>query len=461
MLNTIEFILNVSISLVYGALLFFILKKFLPLRRANLVMECLEVVLIAYTTNIAIFPGEVTGTMGSFLALFILILVFHKSRLFLKLSVTILVFPVIASISYILEDVGYLIWLYIFQRQMTEAAQAILHTVTMFFRIPIWYAVYYFIKIYVPHAAHDLSRRMWILIDLVSLSSFIGIITVIYKSTSLTSYAVYPACIASLITNMGCFYLCTYLAKTMRTEMELKTYQYQQAYYKEIESGQQSIRTLRHDMKNHLNIIRTLLQNKDYEDADQYLNELDREFITSAKVYCKSSTVNAVLSAKEQTARDNSIQCDFQIGLEETPQIDNIDLCSLLANTLDNAIEACCKIPDSSMRFLTLKARCKNNYFSYELVNSKINAVAEESGHYKTSKNDTSLHGIGLGSVERIVEKYDGDMKIDYTDGTFTVTILIQGKQDRQPEELNRQPLSSSGKNWYNAQCSRLHIGLY
>ena len=113
------------------------------------------------------------------------------------------------------------------------------------------------------------------------------------------------------------------------------------------------------------------------------------------------------------------------------------------------------------MRFLTLKARCKNNYFSYELVNSKINAVAEESGHYKTSKNDTSLHGIGLGSVERIVEKYDGDMKIDYTDGTFTVTILIQGKQDRQPEELNRQPLSSSGKNWYNAQCSRLHIGLY
>lgn len=425
MLNTIVYIINLGISVTYGTLLFFILKKFLPLRRKSLVLEFLEVVLIAYTTNIAIFPGEVTGTMGSFLALFILMLVFHKSSLFLKLSATILVFPVIASISYILEDVGYLIWLHICQRQMTEAAQTILHTVTMFFRIPVWYAVYYFIKLYVPHAVHDLSRRMWILIDLISLSSFIGIITVIYKSTYATSHAAYPACIASLITNMGCFYLCTYLAKTMRTEMELKTYQYQQAYYKEIESSQQTIRSLRHDMKNHLNIICTFLQNKDYEDADQYLNELDREFITSAKVYCKSSTVNAVLSAKEQTAMDNSIHCDFQIGLEETPPVDNIDLCSLLANTLDNAIEACCKIPDYSMRFLTLKARCKNNYFSYELVNSKVNAVVEESGHYKTSKNDSSLHGIGLENVERIVEKYGGDMKIDYTDDTFTVTILV------------------------------------
>ena len=427
MLDTIVYIINLGIPLAYGTLLFFILKKFLPLRRKNLVLECLEVVLIAYTTNIAIFPGETTGTMGSFLALFILMLIFHKSSLFLKLSVSILVFPIITAISYILEDVGYLIWLHICRSQMTEAAQDILHTVTMFFRIPIWYAIYYFIKIYVPHAVHDLSRRMWILIDLVSLSSFIGIITVIYKSTYFTSYVAYPACIASLITNMGCFYLCTYLAKTMRTEMELKTYQYQQAYYKEIEAGWQTIRSLRHDMKNHLNIIRTFLQNKDYEDADQYLSELDREFITSVKVYCKSSTVNAVLSAKEQTARENNIHCSFQIDLEETPRIDNIDLCSLLANTLDNAIEACCKIPDYSMRFLTLKARCKNNYFSYEIVNSKVNTVIKESGHYKTSKNDASLHGIGLGSVERIVEKYRGDMKIDYTDGTFTVTIFIQG----------------------------------
>ena len=427
MLNTIEYIINLGISLTYGALLFFILKKFLPLRQKSLALECLEVVLIAYTTNIAIFPGEITGTIGSFLALFILMFLFHKSSLFLKFSATILIFPVITAISYILEDVGYLIWLHIWHCQMNEAAQNLLHTATMFFRIPIWYAVYYFIKIYGPHAVHDLSRRMWILIDLISLSSFIGIITVIYKSTYSTSYAAYPACIASLITNMGCFYLCTYLAKTMRTEMELKTHQYQQAYYQEIESGQQTIRSLRHDMKNHLNIIRTFLQSKDYEDAGQYLNELDREFITFAKVYCKNNTVNAVLSAKEQTARDNHIQSDFQVCLEKTPPIDNIDLCSLLANTLDNAIEACCKIPDHSMRFLTLKVRCKNNYFSFELVNSKVNAVIEESGHYRTSKNDTSLHGIGLVSVERIVEKYGGDMKIDYTNEIFSVTILIQG----------------------------------
>lgn len=426
MLNIIEFIVNMAISLAYGTLLFFILKQFLPMRHKFLVLELLEVLLISCTTSITVFPGEATGTLGSFAALFILMLIFHKSSVFLKLSTTILIFPVMAAISYILQDVGSLIWLHIYQRQMSDTAQTILHTTTMFFRIPIWYAIYRFIKMKVPHAVHELTSRMWALIDFISLSSFIGIITVIYKSTFSTSYMVYPACIASLITNMGCFYLCTYMVKTMRTETKLMAYQYQQAYYQEVEAGQQMIRGLRHDMRNHLNIIHTFLQNKNYEDAAQYLNDLNKEFVTSTKTYCKNSTVNAVLNTKEQNARNQGIQCDLQIDLLESPGIDNIDLCSLFANTLDNAIEACCKIPEVSRRFLRLKARNKNGYFSYELVNAKSNAVVEESGHYRTSKKDHTLHGLGLDNVRRIVEKYDGEMKISYSDEEFSVVILIK-----------------------------------
>ncbi len=428
MLNTIEYMINLAIALIYGVLLFFILKQFLPLRRKVLALECLEVFLIAYTTNITIFPGETTGTLGSFVALFILLLLFHKNSLFLKLSAAILIFPVITAVSYILEDVGSLIWLYLFQRQMSGAAQTVLHMITMLFRIPVWFAIYRFVKRKVPHAVHDLTRRMWILIDLISLASFIGIVTVIYKSTSFTSYIAYPACVASLVTNMGCFYLCTYMAKTMRTEMELQTHQYQQAYYQELEAGQQMIRGLRHDMKNHLNIIHTLLQNEDYEDAVQYLNELDEEFVTSAKVYCKNSTVNAVLNTKEQTSRDHGIHCDLKIDFAGSPGIDNINLCSLFANTLDNAIEACLKIPDASRRFLRLKARYKSGYFSYELVNAKANAVTEESGYYKTSKTDAALHGFGLGNVRRIVEKYGGDMKISYSEDAFSIVIFIKDR---------------------------------
>lgn len=428
MLSIVEFFVNWIFSLMYGTLLFLILKQFLPLRKQYLLLELLEIFFISSLTNIIIYPEEATGTLGSFLALIIVLLIFHKSSLFLKLSAAILIFPVMTAISYILQDTGSLIWLFVFHKNMSPAAETALHSFTMLLRIPIWLVICRYFKKWGPHAVHDLPRRMWILIDLVSLASFTGIITIIYNSTSSTSYIAYPACIACLATNLGCCYLCTYMAKTVRTEMQLETYQYQQAYYQELEASHQAIRGLRHDMSNHLNIIRTFLKDKEYGKAGQYLNELNelnQEFVTAGKVYCPNSTVNAVLNAKEQAAQNSGIHCSIEVDLQEVPQIDNIDLCSLLSNTLDNAIEACRKIPDESSRTLSLKARCINGFFSYEIINSKVNDIYEDSGRYQTDKDDARLHGIGLGNVKRIVEKYGGEMKISYTDQLFTVVILI------------------------------------
>lgn len=426
MLYIIDYIINWTISLINGILLFLIIKRFLPLRKENLLFNSIEIFLITIPTGMVIYPEEISGILGSLLALFILLLIFHRHSLFQKFSIIILIFPVTTAISYILQDMGTLIWLHGFNKNMSIPEQTILHTFTMMLRIPIWYAIYLCVKIWISHTVHDMTRHMWILIDLISLASFIGIITVIYKSTISTSYLAYPACFASLVTNLGCCYLCAYMSKTIRTEIQLETYQYRQAYYQEMEAGQLTIRRLRHDMKNHLDIISTLLQNQDYENAGKYLNELNQEFVTTTKAYCSNGTVNAVLNAKEQIAAHNNIDCKFQIDLQESPQIDDVDLCSLLANTLDNALEACLKIPESSKRFLSLKARCKNKYFSYEITNSKANEITENTGNYKTDKADKNLHGIGIGNVQRIVEKYSGNIQIDYSKDKFAIVILIR-----------------------------------
>ncbi|MCH1981985.1 GHKL domain-containing protein [Ruminococcus sp. OA3] len=426
MLNTIEFIVNWILSMTYGTLLFLILRQFIPLRRDNRFLVLIEIFLITYLSNAIIYPGEITGTFGAFAALIIILFLFHRSDLYLKLSVAVLLFPIIAAVSYILQDIGSLIWMYGFNRHMSPAGQTILHSFTMMLRIPVWFVIWYFMKKWIPCAVCDLTRKIWFLIDLVSLASFIGIITVIYNSTSQTSYIAYPACIASLITNLGCCCLCTHMAKTVRTEMQLESYQYQQAYYQEMESNQQAIRGLRHDMKNHLNIVSTLLQNESYDKAGQYLNRLNQEFITTAKNFCPNSTVNAVLSTKEQFAKDHGIHCHLQVDLDENLPIDDIDLCSLFANTLDNAIESCLKIQDVSKRFLNVKTRCNNNYFSYEIVNSKENEIRETSTGFQTDKKDPELHGIGTVNIRRIVEKYHGAIDIQYTQDRFTVVILIQ-----------------------------------
>jgi len=88
-------------------------------------------------------------------------------------------------------------------------------------------------------------------------------------------------------------------------------------------------------------------------------------------------------------------------------------------------VEACEKIAEREKRRISLKARCRNGHFSYEIVNSKENRVTEKNGNFETDKSDRLSHGIGLRSVRQIVRKYEGEMDVSYTEDTFSVTIFV------------------------------------
>ena len=279
-----------------------------------------------------------------------------------------------------------------------------LYLITHFLRLPIWYLIYRCVKEWMPGAVRMLTRRMWLVLSLISLASFIGIIIIIYKCTVWDSYLAWPACAATLITSMGCCYLCTYMAKIVRADMELETMRYQKSYYQEIESSQQTVRRMRHDMKNHLSVVETLLRDGRYEKAEEYLHGLDQEFASKTRVYCPDPVVNAVLNAKMEKAQEEGIACEYQVDLKEAAALTDIELCSLFANTLDNAIEACVKIQEREKRRITLKARSVNGHFSYEIVNAKENKVTERNGSFETDKEDKGSHGIGLWNVRQIVQ---------------------------------------------------------
>lgn len=418
---------NLSIYLVCSRLILLGIQGFLSLRWRHPAVYIPLFLILIQAVAAVVYPEELTGLTACLLLLASALFLFFKGEWYLKLSASIILFPIITSISYVTQDVGSLVWEYIFNRNMNPYTETFLHTFTMFLRIPVYYFIYRCLKNWLSDTVHLLTKKMWMVIDLVSMTSFTGIISVIYSCVTANSYLAYPTCAASLFTSLGCFYLCTYMARAVKTDMELRMLSYQKSYYEEIEKNQQTVRKLRHDMKNHLNIIGMLIADEKTPEAKNYLTELNQEFAVTAKSYCSNEVVNAVLNSKEQSAAEAQIRCEFQIDLAEDPQMEDIDLCALLSNTLDNAIEACRKIPEASERFLSVKARCQKGFFSYKVVNSKANEVTEENGCFITSKKDAGLHGIGLKNVKQIAAKYEGYVEVSYDEHSFTVVVMIHG----------------------------------
>lgn len=391
-----ETIILWMISILFGYLIFSVVRSFLTPRWKHPVSTAFSVLLLFSSANIVVYPEELTGTVGFFFCFILIIFLLFKNEWYLKLSAAVLIFPVVVSINYITQDIGHLIWVYAFDRTSSSIVQTILHTTTLALRLPIWYLLYRLVKHWISYTVKLLLPRMWIMLDLVALTSFTGIITVIKNTETAHSYTAYPACVACVFTTLGCCYLCTYMAKTVRSDMALETFQYQQSYYQELEQNQQTVRRLRHDMKNHLNIIGTFLRDNEIEQAKEYFQELNQEFASNLKVYCPNKIVNAVLNSKEQLALASNIQCDFQIDLETSPKIDDIDLCSILGNTIDNAIEALRKVPELSERTLSLKARYTNRFFSYEIKTRKSTKSSKKAGDSSPTKQKKKPTELGF-----------------------------------------------------------------
>lgn len=424
-MNLLYFLIDTVSTLVYGTLIFLSFREFIPLRFQNKIIWAAEILCLGLLGNIIVYPEEITGTVGNLIGILPILILFHKGEWYRKITAGLIVYPVIMAVSFLFQDIGQQIWQYGFHQNMTEYSERALFIFMRIVKAPVWYLIYRYIKIWVPQAIQMLSRRMWSILSLISLTSFIGIIIIIYKCSYDDSYLAWPSCIATLITSMGCCYLCTYMAKIVRSDMELETIQYQRSYYQELENNQQTVRRMRHDMKNHLGVVETLLRDGKYEMAHKYLHDLDQEFTSHTRIYCEDPVINAVLNVKFQKAETEKIACQYQVDIKGQLPLEDIELCTLLANTLDNAIEASIKITDVRKRKISLKVRCMNGNISCEIMNAKNNQIIEKNGLFETDKSDRCSHGLGLRSVKQIVNKHNGEIKIEYTDDIFKVIIFI------------------------------------
>lgn len=145
-LNNIEIVLTTIISIFFGYMLFLAVKSFLKPRWTHPFVSFIIICLLFSCANIVVYPEELTGTTSFFLCFILILMVFFKNEWYLKLSTAILIFPAIVAINYILQDMGSLIWQHVYDKQMSQVGQTVLHTLTLALRVPLWYGIYRLIK---------------------------------------------------------------------------------------------------------------------------------------------------------------------------------------------------------------------------------------------------------------------------------------------------------------------------
>ncbi len=201
------------------------------------------------------------------------------------------------------------------------------------------------------------------------------------------------------------------------------------ALMKSIEDHQMSeeaVRTLRHDLKNHAVSVRLLLENGEVEEAKEYLSNF---FEAARKPSDSFSTGNRLLDGllkqKLSPAMSQGIEVSSSIDFSEGSFIDNFDLCVMMGNILDNAVEACAALPEDAERSISVSGGPAANYMLIEVKNSSARKAALLDGLPATSKADKAMHGFGLRSVKKTLQKYGGTMDIEQTNGCYSITLMI------------------------------------
>ena len=185
------------------------------------------------------------------------------------------------------------------------------------------------------------------------------------------------------------------------------------------------IKKLYHDIKNHMICIEEMYD--DNESTREYINNINKEISSSEDIYKTGNMIlDIILNEKKAICDKNNIDLFVDINLSKCGFIEPMDISSIFSNILENAIEACEKMDDGTInKYIKIRGTIVKNFFVLKAENSKTNEIFIKNNNIMTDKDDDFLHGIGINSIKNSVEKYNGEVAIDYTGYKFTINIYI------------------------------------
>lgn len=307
---------------------------------------------------------------------------------------------------------------------MAEGYDYIVHLL----RPVVFGGIYFFFRKRLPGEPVSLSSGLWKLMLGLAVMPFFSLVAVVgltyYRYDSLVyivsknqGLAVLPvALLGSLLLLRAILTMADY----ERLQSESRLSALREMYYQGLQREQNQVRTLRHDMRNHMAVLQGLLDNGDTGKAEEYLRELlGSAALSGGRRICTHETANAVLSVKLGEMERLGIPADFQVNLPEKLDISDTDLCALLGNALDNAMEACTKVKTPDIRL-----RCRMDKGMLMLMVSNPLSGDEKPG-LGTTKADGKNHGFGLPGMAEIARRCGGSLDTRTEDGRFELIACI------------------------------------
>ena len=204
----------------------------------------------------------------------------------------------------------------------------------------------------------------------------------------------------------------------------LKQMHSQKEYSEKMLKGDESLRKFRHDYRNHMIVITALLESGNTDRARDYINAMNSSISdTVNKISTGNFIADAILNNKSVVAvqAGNKIKFNGQIPAEG---IADDDVCTILANALDNAIEATSKLPDGQT--ITVEAAVRNSNFILNITNPVAeNVKIGKNNTLKTTKKNANEHGIGTKNIQRVVKKYNGALTLNCENKIFSFSVRL------------------------------------
>lgn len=193
-----------------------------------------------------------------------------------------------------------------------------------------------------------------------------------------------------------------------------------------IEKSADKLRRLEHDLKNKLTPIAFMVKDENMTQISGYLQDIMAEFSTETILKsCGINELDGILNMKMNKCEDLKIVVEHEISHIKNPVLNNMDLAVIVGILLDNAIEATSKVNKKKIK---MDIRSVKGVLIIEIENTFEGMVIKKRNRFMTRKKNKEFHGMGIKNIENILEKYDGEIKLNYSGNIFKSLVIVYSK---------------------------------